>query len=249
MKNVSSSAPCTCAGVDTSPGPSRTRFTPTPTEPAASPRKRQSPPAPRMCERRDSTSSQWTTLTRRSSHAPRSPPQPHVLARRPRAAPTPRPRGRAPAARPRPSPDARPRARASRSAPAGAAPRLSRPSLRLLVSCEGERSTNHHDHDVTLERDLCQDRRVFRTRAEQLPVELAQQCSAVAVLEDRHERAPHQVRRRRAELLCVGLVEECRRTHRRRPHAVAGAERGIERVPELLAAERIVLEERELPPV
>src|SRR5262245_60999846 len=100
-----------------------------------------------------------------------------------------------------------------------------------------------------LRREMCQLPRGLLAGAEQLRVELAQQRAPVAVLEHRDERAANDIGRGLAELLGVGLVQKHGGAHRGSPCAVAVAERRIERVPKLLTAERVVLEERQLPPV
>ena len=90
---------------------------------------------------------------------------------------------------------------------------------------------------------------------EQRLVELADERAPVVVQENRDEQATHELAGRLAQLrgevgaLRRRLAEQRGAAHRRGPRAVAVAERGLERMAELLAAERIGLEERELPAV
>src|SRR5947207_8911220 len=78
---------------------------------------------------------------------------------------------------------------------------------------------------------------------------------AVAVEQDCDEQSPDEVggcsREALGQLgaLRRRLAEQRRRPHAGRPNTVALAERGVERMPQLLAPERLVLEERELPAV
>src|SRR5260221_213328 len=127
-----------------------------------------------------------------------------------------------------------------------------------LESCEhGARLLHGLDasrEGVSARAQLC-DACGLRAQAEQRLVELAQELRAVAVQEDGDEHPTDEVEGRLAEALdevgalLRGLAEERRGAHAGGPGAVAVAERGSERVAELLRAKRVVLEERELPAV
>ena len=92
-------------------------------------------------------------------------------------------------------------------------------------------------------------------QAEQRAVELAHERRTVAVHQHRDEQPSHELGRRRVEALDeVGallrrLAEQRSRAHARGVQPLAVAERRVESLLQLLAAERVVLEERELPAV
>src|SRR5438445_4322833 len=163
-----------------------------------------------------------------------------------RARPTRSPRGRALAARRAPTARLHPRARASRSAPAGPALLAPPPCLegrRRLVTCL-----------CRLAGALLQacDR---SCDAEERLVEVAHERRAVTVEKDSDEQPAQQLARRLAQLpgeigaLLRSRTEQSRTAHRPGPRPVSLAERRFERVAKLLAAERLGLEERELPAV
>src|SRR5260221_1524178 len=87
----------------------------------------------------------------------------------------------------------------------------------------------------------------LRAQAEQRLVELAQELRAVAVQQHRDEHAADEVERRLAEAVdevgafLRGLPEQRRGAHARGPRSVAVADRGRECLPQLLAAERVIL--------
>src|SRR3954468_6767906 len=90
---------------------------------------------------------------------------------------------------------------------------------------------------------------------EQCAVELTQQRTAIAVQQHGNEQPPHEIDRRCPELLderrplLRRLTEQRSRTHPRGVQPLAVPESRIQRLPELLAAERIVLEQGKLPAV
>ncbi len=93
-------------------------------------------------------------------------------------------------------------------------------------------------------------------RAEEHLVEVADERAAVFVQEHGDEQAADQLAASASRSFsassarsCRGLAEQGGAAHRRRPGAVAVPERGVERVAQLLAAERLGLEERQLPAV
>src|SRR5205085_9651683 len=103
-----------------------------------------------------------------------------------------------------------------------------------------------------------------RTEAEQRLVETHDEARPVLVEDGLEERPPNGVGRDRACRLAGGkgtklreqrralparLAEEYRAPQRRRRQSVAAPEQRCERLPELLRAERVGLEERELPAV
>src|SRR5262245_27469919 len=186
------------------------------------------------------------SLTNVTRAPPREPRRPHGRADPARARPTRSLRARARAARRAARARRHLRTRAPRSAPAGPALRAPPPCLegrRQLVTCLSQ-----------LARALLEACDRFGN-AEQSLVELADEPGAIAVQQERDEQAAQQLARRLPQLLreiCALLrrrTEQRGAAHGRRPRPVAFAERRLQRVAKLLAAERLGLEERELPAV
>src|SRR4051812_29395279 len=180
-------------------------------------------------------------------HRPRPAPSPPPWrADRPPARPTRSPRAPAPATRRGATAPRHPRVRGPRFAPAVPGPLALPPCPELRpqpVTCLCRLA------GALLE--TCRP----AADAEQGLVEVAHQRIPVAVEKDGDQEAPQQLAARLAQLpgevgaLGRGRAEQRRTAHRSGPGAVAFPEGGLERMPELLAAERVGLEERQLPPV
>src|SRR5947208_1798845 len=178
--------------------------------------------------------------------SPRAPRPPHARAGHARGRPSPSPPGRAPSARRGGTARTHPRARVPRSAPAGPALLAPPPCLegrRRPVTCLSQ-----------LARALLEacDR---PSGAKERFVEVAHERRTVAVQENGNDETTQQLARRFPQLLGQvgplprGRAQQGGAAHRGRPHPVSFAEHSFERMAQLLPAERLRLEERQLPAV